>query len=580
MKLIYSLALVSCYLLTSTSFATTNSDNDYGMEVLEDHGNYQRIKVDFSQYSNEDIDEDFFNEYSMDSDSDSPSPDLGEALVLRNLRAVYDADLPDWYKDEILEENGFTDWSQITDEEMDAQFSAVVIIDKLNEVDELLSTQTQSGSYQTFGLCSKKRKHKTKSVDFDLSTIDEEIEILDAFDNNENHSLTLDGTIKSTVTGEGNIEIKYFIKKRCGIPYGVGFTSTKLVFQSETDGEILLGARAEYEFNKSFSKEIQLLLTGQTFFIWYIPLTLEFGVKLEPGADFAFSSSAEGSVSKKLETAMQFEILCTEKDCQTQGFNDVTSNFSSVDRDDMNFELEAKASINPFVRVKAETALAFGIVGANVDLTDVEVVVEASAPAEFQAYYGNQCSDVDNDGVNEMVSGVFLDVYGQIRAYADFQDPIKKIKKERKRIGIGIPLKKGWQELEDYFGASLYRKHFYFNDLTPGGSRIMDPVMVIPDVLASNGKIQIRSRDCYPYANPVFEVDWGDGSPAYVGYGGTLEHEWDYLGAIEIKAKMLRDSEDRSFRGLPVSRFTNVSRDGESIHLRWLPVIAASNLIL
>lgn len=498
------------------------------------------------------------------------APSTGTVVQLTSLRGARDAGLPTWLQQEILEDAGYAGWGAVPASALDQAMDTVVVdLDAVSELDAALpGAPAADGTVRAKGIfddlvdaiqeCThKKVKQESRRI---TQTFDERRPTLSRSGPAQLH-FEVDGLFRGK--GTFTAEVHYTVKTRCSIPYGAQLDHADLIVDADLDGEIgVVGSvEARYQGNLIDPLRLELWRYYTSWWAYIFELNLELKANLELGVKL--EAEARASLGLRYETTGKVGMAwrCTSSGC------DETRSTSDVDfelADGLTREVLAKVRVVPYVDTSFTATL--GMYANILELAKGKLGIVAALPVSYFAYTGNLCSDADGDGVSERANARLIDGSADLYAYLDVELGNKSLSRT---IDLGIfdfgrPLEATLHHDERRTGT-LYRKSLFYRDLASGGSSVVMPVLGYPDELALDGSLQLGKRSCYPFDDAVtFELDFGDGSPHYVGPGGSIPHRWAAAGSYQLAARMLSDAAGRSLQGPWVTVQVAVDTDGES----------------
>lgn len=326
-------------------------------------------------------------------------------------------------------------------------------------------------------------------------------------------SIDFDGYVSASATGTLTLRVKqgWFFGCR---PYYASFKR----IQIKGNGNVTASVDANGLFEKQWhwSKQVAKPEIGKfKFSIGVLPIVLVFNAPIEVGVD----ASARARLVAKggAQANGSFDVYCTSSTCS--GTKSGSASYTSDGAPSI--QLSGRVNVDPWAQASVRGYLyheyvAYGQVG-----------VRATLASDLWAYTGNTCGDADNDGVNEWVNALTLDVQG--------------------KLAVTAKAKVFDQEVYSNAWTVASTKH-YFTDLI--GSSALDPIFYQSANSVFTAGVRGRMRPCYPYTDAItYDLLWGDGSAkttfssapntlwtkshTYVGYGtrtGTLTAVKDSAG--------------------------------------------------
>lgn len=560
---VFRLSLIMVVALISVDLAASSTG---GAQIILEKPGLKVLKINDPSY-----DEIFEKEVMVpsakiinNSSSSTASQKTNEVVVVSSLRGVLDADLPSWVEEEFLEEQGFDNWSLVSEEELDKPIETTTIdmdsVEKINDISESNAVNNNydpSIQYGIFSfLCSKRWSNRSKYFNKNIKEINKELIGYNKNGVSANLNAVFDGS------GVMSAKLNYQIRKRCDIPYKARIVDSTVDVDLKIDGEMSLTGSAIYEIKKKiFNKSIKLFHYEQNWWVYVFEFELELDADIDFGVDIEVNANASFDTVHDIKGDVKVSWLCTT-DCKK------TRDETKIDfhyQEKMDYQAEIKIDIIPYadLNFSADFDLYYGLV----QLAKAKVGVVVALPISFYGYYGNLCSDANGDGVNEQVRGLLLDVRKEIYVYLK----VKLFSGSSKYYALDLPLdswdfyeKTDGLYTEQGFTATVYRDSLIFKDLLSPNSSVLDAVIKVPAVIKQDGKLTVGPRDCYPFGDTLttYEIDWGDGSPNYVGFGGDVSHKWLFEGPVVIRARMVSDEVDRTFDASWTQKEVTVSKTG------------------
>ncbi|MFK7886563.1 MAG: hypothetical protein AB8G16_06805 [Gammaproteobacteria bacterium] len=555
-KCIAAFALIA---LSATSHATV---------VLEESEGYQRVRVTDAEFV--DLLEDEFSSaegvlLKAGKTRAARTPNQ-EMHVIKTLRAAYQANLPDWVQEDILEDYGFTSWGEVSDSQLDETIETLVIsldlVDYINDLDE----DTNKNSAQKW-FCSKKKSARTKNIS---KTINADKQNLFSYNN---HGVSANLEADYIGSGSFKVDVHYYKHKRCGITYKLSFNYADIKVDADLGGEIGLTGEVAYSSSRKILQNRLTLWEHDTgFWAWIIYFDVDMEVGIDVGVQIDVEASATLNTRYDIDGEVGLTWKCTSSGC-TKTRHDADIGYTGTLYD--NYAFQAKLEVTPY----ADTNFSADVdIYGLIDMAEAKLGVVTAVPITYFGYYGNACSDANGDGTNELVTASLIDVRLEVSAYlsCEFFGANCTIPIDLNLGGFDVST-----EIDIYTeegeNFSVYRKHLYFNDFINGSPSIFDPVVSIPPVVALDGGAQIGRRSCQPFTEDGsrVEIDWGDGSDNYLGSIGAVAHEWTGLGDTTVRVRTITDEFDRDVSSEWVTKRVNVSPDGQYPFRPWLvPVMS------
>lgn len=571
-----------CFLLATISLVSHAAPGD--IEVIHESEHLKRIKINNQQY-NDLFETDVMNisrQYSQQSVSAASAARTNESVVVHTLRGVLEAGFPRWLEDEFLEDAGFTDWSEVSEEQLNTPIDRTVIdIDALREVSQLngvnlMGIVTTSNVQLNSDIdvtpqgwfCGKKWKNKENVF---TRQIDKKQEKLASYNKNG-----IDAGLNGLYEGKGTFKagIYYKVKTRCGIPYKAEFVRAAIDVDAVVKGQMGLDGYAKYKYEDNTIKhQIPLWSYKDGWWVYFFQFELELDLNMDVGVDLKVEAATAFKTTHEVGGTAKVSWTCTRDKCQKTR-NDVNFNFNLVEK--QNYSAQVRVEVTPYVDTNfaADLDMYYGAI----QLAKAKVGIVAALPVTLFGYYGNMCSDANGDGQNEYVDALLMDVTAQIYGYLKVQLGSKAWLADLKInvAGWDVHDKQITLYTEKDFKPTIFTKNLYYKDFISGGSSVMEPAMNLPAIVKTEGAIILSSRSCYPFQDALtYEIDWGDGSPNYIGAGGRISHNWLRNGNTTVRARLLSDAADRSFVERWTEKRVNVSPDGIAPTYPWLvPVLS------
>lgn len=579
-----------CFVFITVNFASYAAV-PADVEVIYETEHHKRIKINNKDY-NQIFEKDVMSvsqQFSQQSSSASAKAatvatpvKTNESVVVNNLKGVLEAGFPQWLEHDILEDAGFSDWSQVSAEQMIAPIDRLVIdIDAMNQVSQYDGANMQSmatrhnlrlngalGVSPQGWFCSKKWKDKEKSFN---KSFDKQQEKLASY-NKDGIEAALNGTYEGKGTFKAGIY--YRIKTRCGIPYKAEFVRAAIDVDADLKGKIGLDGHAKYKYEKNnLIDKINLWYFNEEWWVYIFQLELELQLQMDIGVKFKVEAATAFNTAHNVTGSAKVSWTCTKASCDKTR-NEVDFDLTLMDQP--NYSAQIRVELTPYVDTNFTAYL--DMYWGAIELANAKVGIVAALPVTLFGYYGNMCSDANDDGQNEHVDALLVDATAQIYGYM-------KVKVGGKKWLTDLKIKvAGWKLYDKQFTlyteqdltATVYSKNLYYKDLLSGGSAVMEPAITLPDIVKTDGAILVASRSCHPFTDSLtYEIDWGDGSPNYVGAGGRINHNWLQNGNTLVRTRLLSDAAGRTFVERWTEKRVNVSPDGVTPSYPWLvPVLS------
>ncbi len=509
-----------------------------------------------------------------DSDMFVPSGESNMTYVFDNLQAVYDSDLPNILKLQIL-----ASYDVSRSDDLEAYKLGPLVIDRnaalvaAQELMKMVNADTEKTRMSRGWIRDIGKKFDDWIHDVG-SSIDDGVHdvvgsVFDVADNfgdalkailkgecggrwtNESHHKNIDIgvnayeesypqstdafsgnlSVRSGITGNADLILEYKLRKNActlDFPYNFEFKNIQAKGKLNLDGTDfgLKGTLLDI-------KDMPILKSFPIFpkksydmDFWIGPVRVILPISFS--ADFSATLDAKVGVELGMKTLVSgdysFHYYCELDFCENRTQDNPDLNTLSTDLETL-YGVTVDAQVTPELDFALGTGLS--LFTKKISVIDAEVHAVVSLPIRFWGYYGNTCGDANGDGENELVSAALLDVNAEIYTYYSYRwgfDDWKAVP-----IEIDLYVADGWFTKEDYYteinlpGGSgevkkekakyLYRKHLYFKDLISDGSSVLEPMIYGPDNIAmeDTGYI-IKMRPCYPFKSPVeYEIDWGEG---------------------------------------------------------------------
>jgi PKD domain len=570
-----SLWVLLCLCLASSVYAQSQP-----VTVLEEGQGYQRIRISDPEYV------EVFQAHVQSAAKaatvakGTPPPpantpaETREVVVIKTLRGLKQAGLPLWVETDILHEAGYQGWEEVTEAQLDAPLDTTSIdLDALSMVEQTRQASGQNNLQQddkvtALGWFSPRWEEKLESI---MKTIDTNTP-LGAQHNSGSVQARLDGVFQGN--GAFKIDISYSIRTFLGIPYGARFNYANVTVDATIRGQFGVKGSARYQLDEELLKQSISLWQAQYGgwlsifqFQGELALALELGVKLHVEASTSFASlhQADGAVG--------LTWSCTSDGC-TKTRDNVDLQFAVNDTNQ--YAVQVNIQLTPYADVNFAAKL--DMYWGAIRIAKAKAGIVAALPLTYFGYYGDMCSDGNNDGSDEVVKASVLDMNGELYAYLTVE-----VLGKRSSYPIDLHLG-GWakkKQVTHYpdagFQATVYTKNLLYKDLLSGGSSVFEPVLMIPEVVRQGDGITLALRSCYPFHEQAvtYEVDWGDGSGISVQSGEVVHHTWPAYGDYVVAVRLVTDEAGRAFQARWVSKRINVSPDGRTPFYPWLgPVLS------
>jgi hypothetical protein len=547
--------------------------------------NYVKLKIDRDKYNQV-----FMSKSSTDEGVSEPSNvEKKEIYSFSSLSGVLESDIPSSLKDEILTDEGFSSWADVSESDLNSPLSLSLDVNAAMDSGSAYSTSSASGDNTTYGLCNKSWRHKVKTIDKVISPVGREV-----FDFT---SGGVSGSLDANMNAQGSIiiDIHYKLKKNhcTGMYYKARYKYTRLRANANLDGSgVSVSANIAYEMSKKlFAKDVKIpiLEWEKSWWVYFFEISLELDLYAEYNVRLDAKMAASVEVEQPMTGHLNIDWECNNDGCR-KDINDIS--YAFTEETERRFQAEVDIVLRPYANLVAKADVE--LYWKSINIAEVELGLSTSIPIRYYGYYGNMCSDGDNDGNNELVSASLLDVNAEAFMYL-------RLEFINKNTFFNVDLNFGndWQLVNfgyqddadcdsfiiDILGVcsdmKVYRKNIYFKDLISGGSSVLTPVIAAPEIVAQHGGgAAFSARTCYPFSDKFnMEISWGDGEVETVemGKGGSIVyHDFITPGDTLITARIVDDVTGREFEHLSTEKLVNVSLDGQTPFYPWLvPVITS-----
>lgn len=414
-----------------------------------------------------------------------------------NLFDLKSSSLPDWVIEEELEEHDF-------DLETDDTTLQEFILNEVIIIDPYLVSLVyeDQGSTRARGICSKKKKNKTKNFGKSQS-ISKDI----------NQDIKLSGLIG--IKGSA----KYQKRSRCGIPYKYSYKGIDMEFSLDFDK--LEGYFSEYDGD---SLNTNLLLARLNLYdltlyekkfdwdAWAGPIYIkgDHNISLKFLVDLLLSLDVKFNRGFYLEGGISYKLVCAKSDCSV---SDAISTLNATPK-----HTEAKGSVS----LTASVTPKFSLINENkisvmfVKVLEVDTEISIAMPITLFSYYGNDCSSTENYLAKGTLFYMDLLFYGKVEF-----DPIFH---SGKKININAFGKSKTIDVDEYLankvgglisGSKVAYRNLFFSQLD--GHNMFIPQISIDGSVSSADRVSgnLMLPNCLPSDLKVrdaeFEVNYGDG---------------------------------------------------------------------
>jgi hypothetical protein len=547
--------------LSGTSFAQE-------AQVLDEGDGYKLVRIDDASYQRvfRGVDSAAAGS-STTSSAKATAPLTGEVVSVNSLRGVRDAGLPVWLQLELLRESGYTAWTDVPESALDRPIAAVAVnLDALASLDKALAVklpprQKTLGLFDEIGdliggvrdaLCPKDLDTKSFSVSRSFSAAAPKSQTRSGDQTQVELETRLDG--KGTI----GADVFYQVSKRCGVPYRATLDHADVKVDASLDGKLGVSGSVGKRFQGDLVAPIRFDLWEytQSWWVYIFELNLELELGLDVGVRLDAEASASFEAGYETHGDVGLTYRCTAGGC-TRIRNQGTSGLDwtkSFDR-----ELEATVKVIPFADTNFTATL--DLYGDAIEVAKMRLGLVSALPLTYFGYLGNLCSDANGDGQNELVRAQLLDANAEFYAYVSADLPSRKYFDtfDISALGLGRPVT---GPLHGHPGKTgqLSRRHLLFEDLISEGSSVAEPVVQVAALVRPDSTLKLSPRSCHPFSEALrYEVEWGDGSPNYVGPGGNVQHVWRALGEQHPRVRLVSDDAGRDYTERWVDVKTNVS---------------------
>jgi hypothetical protein len=301
----------------------------------------------------------------------------------------------------------------------------------------------------------------------------------------------LGGGIQGTLSAgfpvqiDAHLYIRYKIKRKLCIPYGVSFRNLQIVGVATMAGQTVLSAGLSYQHE--WTREWPLLdvyLGTLSFWVGPIPVWISFDFDLDVGLDVEVEVDAEVGLESDVDATVVFDYTCTKHSCTGSNtfINENGSNQGGFYQ--ITGGLEANLVVQAWVRPGLHADL---YRNPWIDILKGGIRLKGLLYADLWGYYGNNCGDADSDGHNETVKALAADFgWGYDTSwYWSFFGHGNEHVDEGPRHSLG------WWDLLDRLGQ--------------GKSTALQPMLLGPSEvnLHGPGTWRVKMRPCYPYDKRV-----------------------------------------------------------------------------
>lgn len=490
-----------------------------------------------------------------------------DILVVTTVRGLTSYGLPQAYVQKKLQENGYT--YPVSSSKMNDGIGPIVIdVEAVNGIFGAGGPLSHSPASKNAGLASAQSfkftpspqscgdKHRSKAFELAVSN--------DSFSKNTSIGSFADLGVNLGLgaTGEASIEVFYkedrsywSLCQTYDVDYKHHIIKADVDFVNTTLG--LSGSVYKRYEKNLYKQEIPFFRQRGDFWVWIVQFEykIEFGTRLS--VDLIAEARATLAYEAEIDGKVDIEWKCVNTDCDP--LKPDVINLDYTPRDDLQYGVEASITLDPSLTayVNADLDIYWGLL----DIVEAEAGVKVSAPLTLWGYYGNTCSDGNNDNVNEVVEGVSADWVAKVDAY--WRIGAFNSQGQIRSISFSLP---GWGTVYEYdleYKKSVwkYRKHLWFNDFLNPSTTFTPVLNSARPVARNNALMNVKLRSCYPFDQKVaIDVDWGDGTRQRVNTspdGLVLNKNWASTGIKNVTLTLIDDEFGRDF-GAPYSTVAQV----------------------
>lgn len=366
---------------------------------------------------------------------------------------------------------------QYVDDDSDGM---VLIIDK--EADALSSQAAADRYMQKWGLTpdvggdeldagalsseygtSCPRKWKCRSRDF-AKNFEQNLDKNHVLTKNDYGSVGLE--VKGLMKADAKAKIDYRYKRKFGVIYKVKVDFLNSALNYRFEGSLRLHGKADRTFAGQEFELFQMKIYDQIFMVGFIPVQVDIKTYLRAGTgDLKLSAAGEIGMQKPLLMHGSFSYVCDGEQCVKQGetFDNLDE---TLDAKNLNYQLLAKAEIEPYINAAIRGRLYWGSIYA-------EVGIQPSLPIKFFGYVGNMCGDADGVNGAEHVTAALL--MADVRVGTTLKTRVLNNKSDR-----------------EY--REFYRKALMYKDLLSPSTALSPMVKVA--VTGQNVAVKTNVRSC------------------------------------------------------------------------------------
>jgi hypothetical protein len=485
----------------------------------------------------------------------SNAHDTNKVIVLKSIKGIINAPIPNWIKDDLLDEIAPDGTGKLTVDELNAPISLISIdVDSYKEAEYRATTSNQTTSnykgVSLLGFCQKTWSSKSKKIS---GVMDSSLP-----DNKIFHDQDIDATLKSQFKGKGSysVDVRYDIKKRCGIPYGARFNYADINADADMAGKIGLTGNLTYKKSNTLVKgEITLFEKNFDWLYLFFYFDLDLKLAVDYGINLDVRASADVDTSIDAAGPIAITWRCRSNGCQKTR-NDVGIRF--VNHAGSNYAISSSIILTPYMDTNLSADLDLW---KTIDLANAKLGIVVAIPITYFGYYGNMCSDSMYDGFNEGVRASFLNANAEVYSYLNYSLFNKKMKYSIDINMAGYSKRtSGSLYTEQVSKAIVYEKNIFIRDFRPDEiNSIFDPVIKLHRYNNNTISLELKKRDCYPFSqNITWVADWGDGSSYQSGGSNNLGHTWVNPGKYLVRVRMGEDEIGRRFEENWVSFYVEV----------------------
>ncbi len=525
-----------------------------------------------------------------------------ELVVISTPRGLRDLDLPEWFELEVLNDEGYSSWDDVSDSDLDVGFRPHYV--HVPEVERLTEERIErAAEREASGLPTPRgwlEDECTKTV-YKTINIDQDFDLRDQADlstsfGNPNSGLSgsmgvgIDGVV--AITGFANVKyervrsicggvVGWIVGGPLGLVAGVGLAQIPYNFVL-LDSEIHIDASVD----GTLSADAQVALRETLFrkywdlFDYTLEIPIYAGIELHVLFEVAIDVYLKFEATARVQVVSQFDVdgkaglsyACNGISCnKTREFADWTSELE--DDPEILAQATVDVKLTPAIDFNVTAVAMLGAAGVSLPGTAFmggTVGLVAQMPVRAYGTIGNLCSDADGDGTNESVQTFLLDVTAEVYVY--YEVTIFG----NKTLGyMNLRIPNGWvrKQAEEIVvsnvsdPAYVWEKNLFFKDLSSGSNTALESVVgrggtYHDRLLQAGGEGTLREgielfgpRSCYPFRTPAtYEIDWGDGTTQRVHSEddglGFIAHDWRPAGRNQeytVRTRIVEDDAGRRF---------------------------------